>query len=83
MSDTPRLMTVEELASVIHLSPTTVRAKASRSPGDLPPRVKGLTKLLWSPDVVMEWFRKQSEVAEPVPRTVVVPGRIGRPRRVV
>ena len=82
MSDTPRLLTVDDLADIIHLSPNTVRAKASRCPDALPPRVRGLTKLLWSPDVVNEWFRKQSE-GEPAPRVTVVPGRVGRPRRVV
>ena len=83
MSDTPRLLTAEDLANIIHLSPNTVRAKASRSPDDLPPRVRGLTKLLWSPDVVNEWFRKQSEAQETAPRIAAVPGRVGRPRRVV
>lgn len=85
MSDTnplPRLLTVEELAAVLHLSPDTVRRKASVAPADLPPRVKALSKLLWSPEIVQEWFRKQSE-GEPVARVSVVPGRVGRPRRVV
>lgn len=85
MSDTPRLLTAEDLAAIIHLSPNTVRAKASRSPDDLPPRVRGLTKLLWSPDVVKEWFLQQSK-GEPAPRVVPVVSvepRLGRPRRVV
>lgn len=84
MSDLPRLLTVDDLADIVHLSPNTVRAKASRCPDALPPPVRGLSKLLWSPDVVAAWFRRQYE-AEPVqPRVVVsVEPRVGRPRKVV
>lgn len=83
MSDIPRLLTVDDLADIVHLSPNTVRAKASRCPDALPPPVRGLSKLLWSPDVVNEWFRKQSEGEAVQPRVAVVPGRVGRRRNVV
>ena len=59
-----RLLTLEELAPLIHLAPQTIRNRMSQNPESLPPRwvppgVRGRYKLLWLSDVVDRWIAAQ------------------------
>jgi hypothetical protein len=69
------LLTVDDLAQLIHLLPATIRTNLSRRPESLPPRVPGLTMPLWHPDTYERWAR--GEFSAP-PRK-----KAGRPRNPV
>ncbi len=49
----------EELARILHKSPATIQAEASRKPSALPPRLKlpGTNRLLWRTMAVERWLR--------------------------
>jgi len=49
----------EELARILHKSPATIQAEASRKPGGLPPRLMlpGTNRLLWRRTAVERWLR--------------------------
>ena len=49
----------EELARILHKSPATIQAEASRKPGGLPPRLMlpGTNRLLWRRSAVERWLR--------------------------
>jgi hypothetical protein len=64
MSNPSPLLTVEDLARLIHLSPATIRSNLTRRPEALPPRVPGLTMPLWHPDTYERWARGEL-VAKP------------------
>jgi hypothetical protein len=81
------LLVVEQLASLIHKSPSSVRSDASRNPSVLPPicRIPGTKRLLWRVADVEVWLASFVNA----PRTPSVPdvdekitkrGR-GRPRK--
>ena len=55
-----RLLSVEQLADVLHRSPSTVRVDCRRAPHKLPPRLclPGSTRLVWLEDDVNEWLRR-------------------------
>lgn len=82
----PELLVVEQLALLIHKSPSSIRSDASRNPEALPPicRLPGNKRLLFRLDDVRAWLAAHvhrapsaaSYVAAAVPR-----GR-GRPRKV-
>jgi hypothetical protein len=55
-----RLWTADDLAMFLGLSPRTVTAMASRSPGRLPARVGAMRALRWVPDVVKAWAIRHS-----------------------
>lgn len=57
---TDKLLSVEELADVLHRSPSTVRVDCRRAPHKLPPRLRlpGSTRLVWLEDDVNEWLRR-------------------------
>lgn len=66
------LLTVDDLARLIHLAPATIRTNLTRRPETLPPRVPGLTMPLWHPETYERWAR--GELAAPPKK------RVGRPR---
>lgn len=54
------LLSVDQLAELIHKSPSSVRSDASRNPSTLPPicRLPGNKRLLWRIEDVSAWFEK-------------------------
>ena len=52
------LMSVEELAALLHKSPATVRSDVHRRPMGLPPRYKlpGMKRIFYKRCEVMEWL---------------------------
>ena len=52
------LMSVEELAALLHKSPATVRSEVHRRPMGLPPRYKlpGMKRIFFKRSEVMEWL---------------------------
>lgn len=72
-----RLWTAADLARVLGYSESTVTRMVSMQPDKLPPRVRGLGKPRWLPDVCMAWLRERSTAGVEFPR------RPGRPRRKV
>lgn len=88
MSVLAEILTVEQLAQVIHKSPTSIRSDASRNPGALPPicRLPGNKRLLWRREDVLAWIAKHVQgpagqqlggLFEKTPQTK----RRGRPRK--
>jgi len=69
-------LSVDELAAVLHQSPQTVRANASRAPHRLPPptRLPGHRALIWRREIVEQWLSR----FDPDPENLV--NRRGRPR---
>lgn len=67
-----RLWNADDLGKFLGLSPQTITANASRSPGSLPARVSSIRALRWVPSVCHEWALKHS--APPVRK------KVGRPR---
>lgn len=82
------LLSVEQLAHLIHKSPASVRSDASRNIDALPPvcRLPGSKRLLWRREDVSAWIASFVQVAPSVQRPVVpvpdVPKKRGRPRKV-
>lgn len=81
------LITVEQLARILHKSPSSIRSDASRSLDSLPPvcRLPGNKRLLWRCEDVHAWIAKFVESA-PVVMPVASsahgePRRRGRPRK--
>jgi hypothetical protein len=74
MSDA--LLTVEDLAKLIHLSPATIKANLCRRPETLPPRVPGLSAPRWHPETYERWAKGELVQSQPRKRT-------GRPRNPV
>jgi hypothetical protein len=80
------VLMVEQLAQLIHKSPSSIRSDASRNPHALPPicRLPGNKRLLWLRTDVMSWLASyvQRESLVAVPVEVLSPRRPGRPRKV-
>jgi hypothetical protein len=81
------LLAVEQLAILIHKSPSSVRSDASRNPSALPPicRIPGTKRLLWRVADVEAWLASFVDAPTPLPSIVVDAtgakrGR-GRPRK--
>jgi len=81
------LLAVEQLAILIHKSPSSVRSDASRNPSALPPicRIPGTKRLLWRVADVEAWLASFVDVPTPLPSIAVnvkgaKRGR-GRPRK--
>lgn len=81
------LLSVEDLAAVIHKSPASVRSDASRNPSALPPicRLPGNKRLLWRLVDVQNWLAGCVEKSSPLESSVEEingPKKRGRPRKV-
>lgn len=80
------LLVVEQLAILIHKSPSSVRSDASRNPSVLPPicRIPGTKRLLWRVADVEAWLASfvsaPRTIPEPDEVKIVKRGR-GRPRK--
>ena len=72
--DQDKLWTQRELAAYLAYTESTIARVVSQQPDRLPPRVSGLGKPRWHPEVVKHWTLKQS--------TGRIDGTIGRPRTV-
>lgn len=85
--DDGALLSVEQLARLIHKSPASVRSDASRNARALPPlcRLPGSKRLLWRREDVMSWIAQfvEGSPAQPVQSSAVVdmPRKRGRPRK--
>lgn len=57
------LLGIEELATVLHRSPKTIRSDVTRRPETLPPRVRvpGGRKVLWRAQDVAAWLERNVE----------------------
>lgn len=81
------LLSVEQLAHLIHKSPASVRSDASRNLQSLPPvcRLPGHKRLLWRRQDVVAWiaqFVQSAPAPQPVSSSIIeVPRRRGRPRK--
>lgn len=81
------LLAVEQLAVVLHKSPSSIRSDASRNPASLPPicRLPGSKRLLWRPEDVQGWLASFVEpVRVPMSKPHVdayAPKKRGRPRK--
>lgn len=81
-----QLLTVEQLAQVLHKTPSSVRSDASRNSKSLPPicRLPGSKRLLWRAEDVRNWiasFVEQSPETNVRPVIAQTSGRRGRPRK--
>lgn len=84
------VLAVEQLAQIIHKSPSSIRSDASRNPAALPPicRLPGNKRLLWRREDVQDWLALHVERIEDSHATASVtsPDSIarkrGRPRNV-
>ena len=76
------LIDVEQLATILHKSVSSIRSDNTRSPELLPPRLKirGNKRLLWRLQEVETWLARHVDGADgetPVPR----PPKIARPTK--
>lgn len=82
------LLSVEQLARLIHKSPSSVRSDASRNIEALPPvcRLPGSKRLLWRREDVAAWIAKFVQVTPSTTSMAVTlaaaPRKRGRPRKV-
>jgi len=84
------LLSVDQLAQILHKSPASIRSDASRNPAALPPicRLPGNKRLLFRPEDVQEWIAghvSHSIDSSPAPLPTDVSNRKktrGRPRKV-
>ena len=82
------LLSVEQLARLIHKSPASVRSDASRNIDALPPvcRLPGSKRLLWRREDVFAWIARFVQVTPSTTPIAVAfsdaPRKRGRPRKV-
>lgn len=83
-----QILTVEQLAILIHKSPASIRSDASRKPQVLPPicRLPGNKRLLWRREDVAAWVEKfvqRDPLSYPseVLTSINLPKGRGRPRK--
>lgn len=69
-----RLWTARELAAYLAYQESTIARLVSQHPDRLPPRVEGLGKPRWHPEVVKQWTLNQSHGK--------INARAGRPRAI-
>lgn len=72
--ETDNLWTARELARFLAYTESTIKRMVTHMPQKLPPRVDGLGKPRWHPEVVREWAIAQSMSA--------VNARVGRKRAI-
>ena len=80
------LLTVDQLARLLHKSPASIYSDVSRNLKALPPicRLPGTKRLFWRPEDVTAWmarFVEHSPIQEPRAVALDVPRRRGRPRK--
>jgi len=88
------LLTVEQLATFLNKSPSSIRCDATRKPYSLPPicRLPGTNRLLWRVEDVEEWAARHVRniehrsapsrpVASNVQRQLQQPKKRGRPTK--
>lgn len=80
------VLTVEQLARLVHKSPSSIRSDVSRNPNSLPPicRLPGCKRLLWRLQDVDAWMAShvdRTTIASPVAITQTIPRKRGRPRK--
>lgn len=88
---TCEILAVEQLALLIHKSPSSIRSDASRNPDALPPicRLPGNKRLLWRREDVMAWLAmhvqqcRGMEMPDRPAATATEPRKRGRPRKTV
>lgn len=68
---TLQVLDKEALGKLLGYHPATIKRLASQQPETLPPRIEGLSKLLWYAPAVDAWLRQKSAPA----------ARKGRPRK--
>lgn len=83
-----QILTVEQLAILLHKSPASIRSDASRKPQVLPPicRLPGNKRLLWRTEDVVAWVEKfvqRDPISYPaeVHSSINLPKGRGRPRK--
>lgn len=81
------LVSVDQLAALLHKSPASIRSDASRNPSTLPPicRLPGNKRLLWRSEDIASWLAKfvvQADAVSVVQASTFLPKRRGRPRKV-
>lgn len=83
-----QILTVEQLATLIHKSPASIRSDASRKPEVLPPicRLPGNKRLLWRSEDVFAWVAKFVQrdpvaITEKIALSAAKPRGRGRPRK--
>lgn len=83
------VLTVEQLAKLVHKSPSSIRSDASRNPSSLPPicRLPGCKRLLWRLEDVHAWMasyvdRTATVIATPSQELAAsLTRKRGRPRK--
>lgn len=82
------LLTVDQLAAILHKSPASIRSDASRKPSSLPPicRLPGNKRLLWRQNDVDTWLAQFAalsiqQAAIQVASAVITAKRRGRPTK--
>ncbi|MDD5365967.1 MAG: hypothetical protein PHR30_11555 [Gallionellaceae bacterium] len=76
------LLTVDELASYIHKSVSSIRSDATRNPASLPPicRLPGTKRLLWRIEDVERWIAQHIQgTSGALP--IAIPDDAARPKR--
>jgi hypothetical protein len=83
-----QLLSVEQLAAVLHKSPASIRSAASRNPSALPPicRLPGTKRLLWRQHDVDVWLARFASLgvqhaAAQAANAVGIAKRRGRPTK--
>lgn len=79
------LVSVDQLAVLLHKSPASIRSDASRNPSTLPPicRLPGNKRLLWRSEDIAVWLARFVVKCEPISfQASLSPKRRGRPRKV-
>lgn len=82
-----QLLSVEQLAHMLHKSPASVRCDASRNARSLPPvcRLPGSKRLLWRVEDVHAWIatfvQREPSIQIASPTSTTIPRGRGRPRK--
>jgi predicted DNA-binding transcriptional regulator AlpA len=85
MSKTQDLLTVDDLAALLHRAPATIVTARTRCPHTLPPacKVPGTRRVLWRRSDVDAWLARHVSPPLTSPSSVTSPGisRRGRPTK--
>jgi predicted DNA-binding transcriptional regulator AlpA len=71
---------IKELATLLHLSPATVRSDVSRRPWVLPPSIKVGIRTVWLRSTVLDWLKARERTATQ-PTTTPQPRAPGHPKK--
>lgn len=72
---------IKELATLLHLSPATVRSDVSRRPWVLPPSIKIGIRTVWLRSTVLDWLKAKEQSATPPTTPEPPPRSPGRPKK--